>query len=176
MNETQFLRNQLAVETKHLESVLTACTDAISNTGVDSASTEFLHKCLDYLSPSVKAFADRDRARLALHYARSTPSDQDGQSESAKLEGAIAHAQALWTKADTARDDIKILNSAVQALNQWLAQRNDADCLSDRSYTVEQWRNVAFVSAKSIIEERARYTRVEAALPIGVRGMGRHGH
>jgi hypothetical protein len=175
MNETQFLRNQLAIEQRHLEAVLKACTDAIANAASANSSTDaFLQTCADYLTPGVKAFAARDRARLALHYERSSPSDQDGHSASAQLEAAIASATALWTAAGSAREDVHALHRAVQALAQWLTKREEAaEVLKDQTYTVAQWRKVAFIDAKSIVEERERYARVEAALPLGVRGMGK---
>jgi hypothetical protein len=66
------------------------------------------------------------------------------------------------------------LHRAVQALAQWLTKREEAaEVLKDQTYTVAQWRKVAFIDAKSIVEERERYARVEAALPLGVRGMGK---
>jgi hypothetical protein len=177
MNETQFLRNQLATEYRHLEAVLQACTDAIASASKDAALDDFMRTCSEYLAPTVKAFAARDRARLALHYARSAPSDQDGQSASAKLEAAIASASTLWSRWNPTSGDITSLHRATQALAQWLAKREAAkDCLDDRAYTVEQWRKVAIIDAKSILEERDRYMRVEAALPLGARRMERDGH
>jgi hypothetical protein len=177
MNEIQFLRSQLATEQRHLEAVLKACTDAIANAAADSNADAFLQTCADYLTPSVKALAARDHARLALHYERSSPSDQDGHSASAQLESAIASATTLWAASGSAREDVKTLHRAVQALAQWLTKRESAqDVLADRTYTVAQWRKVAFIDAKSIVEERERYTRVKAACPLGVRGMDQNGN
>jgi len=172
MNETQFLRNQLATEQRHLQAILKACTDAIANAPADSPADAFLQTCADYLMSSVKTLAARDRARLALHYGRSPPSDQDGHSASAQLEAAIASAVTLWSHIDPKAVDAKTLHRALQALAQWVAKREAAkDCLNDAGYSVEQWRKVAFVDARSIVEERERYSRVDAALPLGVRGL-----
>jgi hypothetical protein len=177
MNESQFLRNQLLTELRHLQAVLKACTDAMATAPADSGADPFLQTCADYLIPSVKAFAARDRARLALHYERSSPSDQDGHSASAQLEGAIASATALWSASASATGDVKAFRRATQALAHWLAKREAAaEVLDDRTYTVEQWRKVTFINAKSIVEERERYRRVEAAVPLGVRGMDKNGH
>jgi hypothetical protein len=172
MNETQFLRSQLASEQRHLEAVLKACTDALASTSSDSPADTFLQTCVDYLTSSVRAFAARDRARLVLHYGRSTPSDQDGHSASAQLEAAIASAVTLWSRIGPERIDVKALRRATQALAQWLSKREAAaECLDPSSYTVEQWRKVALIDAKSIVEERERYARVESALPLGVQGL-----
>ena len=177
MNETHFLRNQLATEHRHLEAVLKACTDAIASAPPDSPADVFLQTCADYLMSGVKAFALRDRARLALHYGRSAPSDQDGHSASAQLESAIASAVALWAGVESAGVDTKALRRATQALTQWMAKREAAkDCLDASAYTVEQWRKVSFIDAKSIVDERERYARVEKALPLGVRALERNGH
>jgi hypothetical protein len=176
MNETHFLKSQLATEQRHLEVVLKACSDVIASTPGDSPADAFLQTCVDYLTPGVKALADRDRARLALHYGRSPPSDQDGHSASAQLEAAIAAATALWGRVGSKAIDVEALHRAAQALEQWLVKREAAkECLDASAYTVEQWRKVAFIDAKWIIDERERFARVENTLPLGVRGLDRNG-
>lgn len=178
MNEIQFLRTQLTTEHRHLEAVLDACTKAIASTQPHTDTNAFLRICAEYLLAAAKTLTARDRARLGLHYARTGPADQDPGV--AKLESLLSAASTQWAALEAALDTqdlVPTLHRATQALGQYLRQREAArECLDDSSYTVEQWRKAAFIDAGSIVEERKRYQRVEAALPLGVHEMDRHGH
>jgi hypothetical protein len=178
MNEIQFLRSQLQTEHRHLEAVLQVCTDAIANPPTQPDVHTFLQYCADYLLPAVKALVARDRARLALHYARAPTADQSKTPDAIKFESMLDTVSTQWAVIDPASTDLlPTLHRSTQALGQLLRARGAAStALDDSSYSVEQWRKVAFVDARSILDERSRYRRVEAALPLGIPGMERHGH
>jgi hypothetical protein len=120
----------------------------------------------------------RERAGLELHYARSATVDLRKSPDVVKLETLLDAVNAQWAAVDPASTDLlPALNRATQVLGQLLKARVSAsDVLDNSGYSVEQWRKSAFIDARSILEERDRYRRVEAALPLGTQEMKPHGH
>jgi hypothetical protein len=178
MNEIQFLKAQLNTEQRHLEAVLQACTQAIASSSTTPEVDAFLRACVDYLLPSVEAQTARYRARLGLNYARSASADQPKSADALKLETLLEAVSAHWAAVEAASADLlPALHRATQALGQLIRAFAAASAVLESSaYSVEQWRKSAFVDARSILEERTRYARVAAALPLGIQLLERNGH
>jgi hypothetical protein len=173
MNETQFLRKQLALEHQHLQSVVRMTHAALASAAEGTAPDEFLRTCADYLMHAVRLLEARDRGRLELHYARHGRTDQDSDRPARDLERAIDEAKPHWQNVEAALGTgaplVPALHRPIKLLGNWLMKRAAAaQTLDDGSYSVEEWRRTSFVNAGSIFDERNRYNRVEAARPIGI--------
>lgn len=177
MNEIQFLRSQINTEQRHLEAVLRVCTDTLAS-GQSGADTDaFLRVCADYLTPGVKALVARDRARLDMSNARTGSTGVSESADASRLETLLDQVSTRWAELAGAATELRpALHRATQVLSQLLRAREQVPArLDDSALTVEQWRKAAFVDARSILEERNRYQRVGAALPLGVEELERHG-
>ncbi len=171
MNEAQILSSQIAAEHTHAAQVVAACAQAFGTDGarpLAEASREALRDaCLGYLVWTLARFEERDQtlgdrlragpagaASEALAAALAAP----GTSREAlsRLETALAaeagHGQA-W------RQFAQFFESS------WRPRRAALDALIARLPTVSELRAVYGIDADSILEERARFARIAAALP-----------
>ncbi|HTD13349.1 MAG TPA: hypothetical protein VK676_14895 [Steroidobacteraceae bacterium] len=162
MNEIQLLRVQLATERLHVGAVATACAAAWSGAADLRAAGH------DYLLCVLGWFDERDR-RLR-EFVRTHPDvrgherqgfedalGQPGGSDEAleKLKAAQGGASLAW-----------------QALAQfvgtvWERRRGAIDALLATITRPADWRAIARLDADSILEERRRFERVNAACPPG---------
>jgi hypothetical protein len=146
-----------------------AAVFAAESTGA-AALEEFRQTCVDYLVCVLAWFEERDR-RLA-HFAPHRPLDPPLR---AALEEALG-------RPGRSRDALEKLETALAAGSGpawrefaqyfhgvWSARRDALDALLGASARIADWRALAGVDADTILEERARYARVRAAVPAGVR-------
>ena len=170
MNELELIRAQLAAERRHAGAVADAGAAVFATQPTGAAALEgFRQACVDYLVCVLAWFEERDR-RLA-HLA-SRPADQ---AVRAALDDALARPGG-------SRETLEKLEAALAAgtgtawrefvqyfHGVWSARREALDALLSANARIADWRALAGVDADTILEERARYARVRAAAPEGVR-------
>jgi hypothetical protein len=171
MNELELIRTQLSSERRHAADVADAgaLVFAAQPPGF-GASDEFRQACVDYLVCVLAWFEERDRrlAQLAhawpaQHPARAALEEvlaRPGRSREAleTLEAALGSgAGADW------REFAQFFHGV------WSTRRDALDALLGAHARVGEWRVHAGIDADTILEERARYARVRAVAPEGVR-------
>ncbi len=157
MNELELIRNQLRTECTRAAEIARACA-------APEASAELRQAAVAYLVFVLTRFDERDQRLAEQLRAQSSASEQlisqPGTSREAlaKLEAALA--------APGDADDTRRWSAFGQFVEgPWRQRRAALDALQQKSLRIADWRGVSFVDADSIVEERARYARVEAQLP-----------
>lgn len=186
MNEIEFIRKQMETERRHIEGVAAACAVAIEQSmrarPLEKVALEdFCEACIDYLVHVMGRFRARDQVHYQLLYARLSPSSLEertllqhlekslntGRTALAKLEHALAERRRNRM---TAKDLLTVCQEYLGFLNDAFGVRRDRiQALFDKHYGVDEWRHASFIDADSILDERARYARVQAKLPAGIR-------
>ena len=171
MNELELIRTQLSAERRHAAAVADAGSTVLGAppAGVGSLE-EFRQACVDYLVCVLAWFEERDRrlAQLAHAWPPGHPSRgaldevlaRPGRSREAleKLEGALGGGDgAGWREFAQFFHDL------------WGTRRDALDALLGAHARVSDWRTLAGIDADTLLEERARYARVRAVVPAGVR-------
>jgi len=177
MNEVQLIRAQLAVERAHASAVADACAAAAAGERdrPGAPPAEFTRACVEYLACVLAWFEERDQrtldfahalapgeaaVRRALEEALARPGRSRETLE--KLERAVTGtaaekgASGLWQE------------FARYFAGLWRARREAIDARLGEGLRRANWRVVAGIDADSILEERRRYARVRATLPVGV--------
>jgi len=168
MNELGLIRAQLAAERRHAAVVADAGAGVFAARGADSAALEdFRQACVDYLVCVLAWFEERDR-RLA-QLAHGQPPEHPAR---APVEAALA-------RPGRSREALERLEAALAGApwaefarffhDVWSTRRDALDALLAANASVGQWRALAGIDADTILEERARYARVRAVAPAGVR-------
>ena len=181
MNEIELIRTQLLAERAHAAQVAHACVAAICTgqpAGADEARA-FRDTCVSYLVWVLTRFEQRDQL-LAERLQGSPPGP--GDSPEGALPAALIEVAA---RSGTSREALAKLEAALGAADPELARvawqefaRFFQSAWSERRAAIERqltqlpgvasWRAVCAVDADSILEERARYSRVVARLPAGI--------
>ncbi|HVW67573.1 MAG TPA: hypothetical protein VHB68_01305, partial [Steroidobacteraceae bacterium] len=167
--------SQLDLEKQHAASVSRACASALAAASTQGGSpapglADFRQACVDYLVWILTRFEEREQVFHDLLRAR-LPSD-DPQRRAA--EGALATAgssREALAKLETAlgSDGTARWNDFLQFFTQaWSQRRDELDRLFAQHAKTTDWRTVSAIDADSIFDERHRYARVQAALPVGV--------
>lgn len=163
----------------------------------ESAQVEFLLACASYLVFIVQRFAAQDRAHCRLLRPRlpdNASTDRQTldeleqvldacDAEIAVLRGAMQGGEMgesgdnvqLARSAQSAQDSISP-QGLIAALRAYLSfhanvlgsRRHALRHLFDAHYSIADWRATSSVNADSILEERARYARVQELLPEGI--------
>jgi hypothetical protein len=180
MNEVELIRGQLRVERQHAAEVSRACASALAGAAIQGADAvaaleAFRQASVDYLVWILTRFEVREqvfhdllRSRLpaedphrqAVEAALALPGT--GREALAKLEAALGSTgnadgtAARWT------DFLRFFS------NSWSTRRDEIDRLFERQAKVTDWRTVSAIDADSIVDERGRYARVQAMLPVGI--------
>jgi hypothetical protein len=162
MNELDLIRNQLRSERNRVTEVALACA-------ARGAPPQLRQRSLDYLIFVLTRFEERDQ-RLAEQY-RARGSDP-----------LRPEAEQILARAGTSREALSKLEAALRSTagdaqvgdgperwvafgqffeGPWLSRRDAIDALLERNVRVADWRAVCFVDADSIMEERARYARLQ---------------
>ena len=147
MNETDFIRQQLAAERAHLREILQAVhrgTAAFGNARpvalyIDWASRRFVQQ----LAVHQTALAALDNGSAA----------QPLSAVSAALSKVVANA--------TERQSAQRAERLLALLDAWT---ESLDTLAGRSLRVNHWRQAAGLSADSILEERQLYAAARGAV------------
>ena len=163
MNEVQLIRAQLGLERQHATEVVRLLSDGSKRLAAEA----FQQAAVDYLAWILSRFEERDQVfhdLLRKRFATEDPNRRAVESALAlpgssretltKLETALGGANdSAWT------DFLRFFSSA------WSDRREEIDRLFVRQAKVTDWRTVSGIDADSIVDERARYTRVQATLP-----------
>jgi hypothetical protein len=162
VNEIRLLRVQLATERLHVGAVASACATAWSGAADLRAAGG------DYLLCVLGWFDTRDQRLRELLRTRPDISGPERQG----FEDALAQAggsDAALEKLQAAQGGPSL---AWQALAQfvdtvWDRRREAIDALLATITRPAHWRAIAAIDADSILEERQRFERVNAACPPG---------
>jgi hypothetical protein len=163
MNELELIRNQLRAERMRVAQVALACASP-------EATEAFRQACVEYLVFVLTRFEERDQMLAEQCRARLAPSDPTRRQ-----------LDEIMSRSGTSREALAKLEAALKdvggpASNRhwsefgsffegpWRARRDALEALQERNARVADWRAVSFVDADSIMEERARYARVQPSL------------
>ncbi len=179
MNEVQLIRQQLDTEREHAGTVARTCAAVLGRSGAAAPASgtpleAFRQACVDYLVCVLAWFEERDRRLGALintygpeHPTRDALDEalaRRGRSRDAleKLEAAFAQGP------DTAAPRNLWAEFANFLDGPWSSRRDALDALLGDSPRSAEWRQVSGIDADGILEERARYARIQKTLPAGV--------
>ena len=179
MNEIQLIRRQLDTEREHAGSVARACAAVLGRTPSQAPASgspldAFRHACVDYLVCVLAWFEERDRRLGALvdsygpeHPGRAALDEalaRRGRSRDAleKLEAAFAQDPGAAASPNLWAEFAHYLHGP------WSSRRDALDALLASNPRPAEWRQVSGIDADGILEERARYARIEQCLPAGV--------
>jgi hypothetical protein len=178
MNEVELIRAQLSLERQHAAAVSHALSAAAAQEGNHlTAVGAFREACVDYLAWVLSRFEEREqvfhdlvRTRMAAEDANRRAAEEvfalPGTSREAlaKLEAALrdgsdsrpGHGSRLWA------EFLQFFDGA------WRTRRDALDQLFARHARITDWRAMSAIDADSIFDERNRYARVRATLPVGI--------
>lgn len=183
MNESEFVRGQLATERIHAAQVANACASLFGASGATpQAHTAFREAGVQYLVWVLSRFEQRDQL-LA---------ERAGQAESAsghtRQPAASIELGALAGRAGSSREALTRLEQALAAAapaagaawqdfaqyfnTTWRPRHEAIERHLAQQPRIAGWRALCALDADSILEERARYTQVAERLPPGVTLVG----
>jgi hypothetical protein len=155
MNELELIRSQLCAERERVGDVARACAAA-------GATEELRQAAVEYLVFVLTRFDERDQRLAEQSSTQPSSLDQiisrDGTSRAALAKLAAATA-GDGAKADGWGAFAEFCDGP------WRLRRDAIDAIQQTNLRIADWRAVCFVDADSILEERARYARVQAKLP-----------
>jgi hypothetical protein len=148
MHETDFIRQQLAAERAHLREILLAVPQALGPVKMAPPVTAYVdwasRRLLDQLSAhrtalqAVPTMAAATRAQLS----------------------EVATAASQVVEATAARSFDSQAKRLLALLDTW---SEPLDALAGATLRIGHWRQVAYLSADTILEERQRYAAARAA-------------
>jgi hypothetical protein len=164
MNEVELIRTQLATERRHATLVASACVLALEESAGALETLDltcFCQTCVEYLVWVLTRFEARDRMIL------------EGGS-GAELAGILGGREALssliyrleYPSPEGPQGSWR--DFAAYFSVDWSARREAADEIFGRTATLADWRSMAGIDASSILDERNRFARVQAAAPPGI--------
>jgi hypothetical protein len=170
MNEVELIRTQLATERRHAAQVAAACVRALEESASVLESldlTFFCQTCIEYLVWVLTRFEARDRLLLAGA-------------------GAGGELAAVMSRPGPSREALILLDTSLDCPSpespqgswrelaqffsaDWSARCEAVDEIFGRTATLADWRSMAGIDASSILDERLRFARVQAAAPPGIK-------
>jgi hypothetical protein len=180
MNEVELIREQLATERQHAADVARACATALAAGG--SQGTErlaslgaFRQAGVEYLVWILTRFEEREQVFHDLLRNRFPAENPNRRAAEAALalpgtsrEALVKLEAALGSIADADRGAARWTDFLRFFSGAWSARRDELDRLFERQAKVADWRAVSAIDADSIVDERGRYARVKATLPVGI--------
>lgn len=166
MNETEFIRRQLALEREHLGAVARACADAAMTPTPAKTSTlaQFQQACLEYLDCVLGWYEERDRRVEKL--AAGLDAEDPRCSTINEILGRRGSGREALEKLTTAGASPGGWPQFVRFLSgPWSARRDALEQLLAHDTRALDWRLIGGVDADGILEERRHYERVVALLP-----------
>jgi hypothetical protein len=174
MNEVELIRTQLSLERQHAVAVSHALSAAAAQGSDHLASLDaFREASVEYLAWTLSRFEEREQVFHDLVRARFNTDEPTrrmaeetfalpGTSRAAlaKLEMALSNGpdsrSRLWS------DFLQFFDDA------WRTRRDALEKLFTQHAKTSDWRAMSAIDADSIYDERNRYSRVRAALPVGI--------
>ncbi len=177
MNEVELIRTQLSIERQHASAVSHALSAAAAQGGDRLASLDaFREASVDYLAWILSRFEEREQVFHDLIRAR-FPDDRERRAANEVFSQPGTSREAL-TKLEAALRNGSDSNSASGARlwadflqffdGAWRTRRDSLDKLFAQHAKITDWRAMSAIDADSIFDERSRYARVRAALPVGI--------
>jgi|SRR5665213_508536 len=148
MNETDFIRAQLAAERAHLRDLLGAVRAGTLEEGRARPAADYIEWAHQRL------VAQLDAHRRALEATPATGADTRAQLAS------VAVATAQLTDNGTVRPLNLVAERLLALLDAW---SDSLDSLAGRTLRVSHWRQAAPLSADTILQERQRYAAARGA-------------
>jgi hypothetical protein len=148
MNETDYLRAQLALERAHLQAIL----QAVRHGRPALRNARPIADYIDWAVPRLVGQLDAQRQALLA----ATPSGADSRAQLERLSGAAA---ALADGASGSPADLR----AERLLALLAAWSDPLEALAGGTLRVTQWRQAAQLSADTILHERQLYAAACAA-------------
>jgi hypothetical protein len=170
MNEVELIRTQLATERRHATLVAGACVRALEEAAELLPSldlTSFCQTCVDYLVWVLVRFEARDRSLLA--------GGGEDRRKLAEIIGGAGHSRDALARLQSSleRATPESLERSWREFAQyfsadWSARRLAVDEIFGRTATLAEWRSMASIDERSILDERNRFVRVQACAPPGI--------
>ncbi|HEY4211709.1 MAG TPA: hypothetical protein VGM84_09535 [Steroidobacteraceae bacterium] len=151
MNELELIRNQLRAERSRAIEV--AAIVAAAEAAAASGGAPLRQASVDYLVLILTRFEERDQLLLERN-----PSGSLSAMPGASREALSRLEVALGSEAPQSWGDFLAFVDG-----PWRARRDAFDSVLEGNPRVTDWRAVSFVNADSILDERARYARVQSA-------------
>jgi hypothetical protein len=174
MNEIELIRKQLSVERQHATAVAQACASTLApGATAPTASIEpFRATGIEYLGWILARFEERDQVFHDVIRKRSATDDLHRQAVEAALSSPGSNREAL-TKLEAALGGGADAHTTTLRWSEflhfftgpWSTRRDELDRLLRALAKVTDWRTVSAIDADSIVDERARWARVEATMP-----------
>jgi hypothetical protein len=169
MNETEFIRRQLALERAHLGAVAQACADAALTPTPAQAATlaQFQQACLEYLDCVLGWYEERDRRVEKL--AEGLDADDPRCTSVNEILGRRGSGREALEKLTATGASPGGWPQFVRFLSgPWSARRDALERLLAHDSRALDWRLISGIDADGILEERRHYDRVVALLPPAV--------
>jgi hypothetical protein len=168
MNETEFIRRQLALEREHLGAVARACADAANSpSGKAATLAQFQQACLEYLDCVLGWYEERDRHVEKLAAALGAEDPRSGTVN--EILGRRGSGREALEKLTTAGATAGGWPQFVSFLSgPWSARREALEQLLAHDSRSLERRLIGGIDADGILEERRHFDRVVALLPAGV--------
>ena len=151
MNETDFIRAQLAAERAHLRDILEAVRAATLEVGQARPAADYIEWA------GQRLVAQLDAHRRALQALPATGADTRAQL--ARLAGAAGRL----AEHGTGRPLHEVAEQLLAALDAW---SDSLDAFAGRTLRIGHWRQAAHMTADSILEERQRYAAARGAAAV----------
>jgi hypothetical protein len=187
MNEVELIRSQLATERRHAEEVANACASALDDPDAQlfdsQALGHFCQTCVDYLVWVLARFEQRDQVLIDLRDSRPAGEERrralqeihgrPGKSREAlaRLEAAVGRpsGEQPGPAEESVPSSPNLWREFAEFFNRdWSSRRDALDEVFSRAATVAEWRMISAIDADSILDERSRFARVQAAAPPSV--------
>lgn len=169
MNETQLIRQQLALERARLAAVARACSEILgSGTRNAAVAADFAEACTAYLGCVLCWYEARDQ-RLDALVAACGSADPRYSHAGALLAGHGSATQALGELGAAAGTPGGWQRFEQFLRGPWGARRDALESLLARDSRAAEWRLIGGIDADGILEERARFARIAALMPAGAR-------
>jgi hypothetical protein len=168
MNESQLIRQQLALERAHLAAVARACAEILGGaTGQEPAVPgDFGHACEAYLGCVLRWYEARDQ-RLGQLAAGLGSQDPRGSTVSALLASSGSASEALQKLGAAASTPGGWQGFEQFLRGPWSARRDALERLLAHESRAAHWRLIAGIDADGILQERVRFARIASLMPAG---------
>ncbi len=149
MNESEYLRQQLATERLHLREILQAVRQGTA--GVE-------------VSQAVASYGDWARHRLLAQLGAHCDALQAASDTGAQVRTQLAKVSGARSEVSACGNTQPLRRMAEPVLALLDAWSDSLDMLAVSALPTSHWRRAAHSSADTILEERARYAAACAAL------------
>lgn len=185
MDELSFIREQVRTERRHMGEVRRALAQVLreapvtgtgrgTETGADRGAT-FIAAAASYLVFIVQRFNAQDQQHCELLRPRLPANDASALAAVDSLAATLARSREAVAALQQvvqggAADQLRAAATAYLEFHEreLLPKGSSLSPWMEKLYGAADWRRASMVDAESILEERARYDALRAALPPGI--------